>query len=794
MPAEKKAKPGLGALLERASAEQRAYIDDAAEPATHTRLLATAGSGKTFSIIARAWNMIAGGALAPDEVVVLTFSRQARHDFVRKVVKAGAPLLPRNVRTIDSFARQAIDPHGRVDVSILSYSLLQFLRDAAPEEARAAPGMGSLRHLFVDEAQDLNATQYGVVMALADKLGVGVSMVGDPNQNIYQFRGGSDAYLRGFPAARTYSLTHNYRSARHVVEYAGHLRPYQEDEVRWTRESPVEGARVALHGYERGEGLERGVLGVIERLRERGVPLHKIAVLAPTRGAMNADGRHRGLCHVANILALAGIPATQLYDDSGGLDADGCAEGGRPVDEQRGALTLMTYTASKGLEWDYVLLVDAHAYLVGRAAYTRARFEAERYLLYVAATRARKALHIFAQRGQANPWLAHVPTELYRVAGDPERLSFTNVSALQFAGEGEAAVEAAAAVPGARQLPAGAPGTMGATGDAPPGAHVSTAVYALGERELYEVDGRFRWALTCTQLLTDTAAQVPQGRARFLARLARIAFLDAYDAALGAPPEPLRALAAALDETRVVVCEDVHAAQWHMRNRDAVGWDAYDRLRAQGRVPRNAALVLDALDRAVPLHEYTLVSDKFYRTHITARVPALRVAYEAYTSRAHGDDAARVPALFELAALDYALATTHYFYAGDPVAAFGQCACAGNIEHLCALRVAAGLVARDWPARGPRVEHAAPRLHGTVDLVDPRGRGLLLQFASGLRLQDVLCAAVHQALMQQEQEQEQPPHLELQFAVLNLSTGALQEFSASLPRSTLDAVLGSPIP
>lgn len=771
--------PALLQLLDRASAEQRAYIDDVHDPAAHTRLLATAGSGKTFSIIARAWNIVSHGRLEPHEIVILTFSRQARHDFVRKVVDVGAPLPLQNVRTIDSFARQAIDPDGKVDVSILSYTLLRFLQEATPEDVRSTPGMESLQHLFIDEAQDLNSTQYGVIMLIADKLGVGVSLVGDPNQNIYQFRGGSDTYLRGFPAQRTYTLTHNYRSMRHIVEYASHLRPYAHDEVRWTKVSPVEGASVVLHGCESPEGFEHKLLGVIGRLRERGVPLHRIAVLAPTRGQLNTDGNHRGLCHIANILALAGIAAAQLYDDGCGLTDT--SEGGRPVKQMRDHVTLMTYTASKGLEWDYVMLVDANAYLVSRANYTRERFLAERYLLYVAATRAKKVLHIFAQRGLANPWLALVPPAAYRVAGNPRSLSFHDERALQFEGDGVCMDVNEPSAPAD-----GMPQQQQSSGEGP---SISSAVYSLSEHQLYHAGDRFRWSLASTEMLTGTAAQVPQGRSKFMARLMRLAFMDAYGAVLGHPPEPLKALAAALDETRIVICESSRVAQWHSRFRHN-GWTEYDKARARSAVPPHVVDVIDQLDRGIPLQEYTLVSDKFYKAHVAERATSIRAAYTAYLGRTdQASEVERVTALFELAALDYALATTHYFYTRDVSAVFGACACVGNVQHVHALRAAASRIAREWPHRGPRVSiqagpAPAPVLHGTIDLVDVTGSGLHLQFASSLRLQDVICAACHEALS------PTAGAIHIRFGIFNLATGALQAFRAELAPRAVEELLG----
>ncbi|MGE5550798.1 MAG: UvrD-helicase domain-containing protein [Bacteroidota bacterium] len=79
------------------------------------------------------------------------------------------------------------------------------------------------RHLLVDEFQDLNAVQYHLVRLLAGD-GAGLFVIGDPGQAIYGFRGASNHYFdqlkADFPAASTYRLRGNYRSAATIVQAA----------------------------------------------------------------------------------------------------------------------------------------------------------------------------------------------------------------------------------------------------------------------------------------------------------------------------------------------------------------------------------------------------------------------------------------------------------------------------------------------------------------------------------------------------------------------------------------------
>lgn len=70
-----------------------------------------------------------------------------------------------------------------------------------------------IRHLIVDEFQDINPTQYALIDALS--VGADLCAVGDPNQSIYGFRGASPRFIErftdDFPGARVFSLSRSYR-------------------------------------------------------------------------------------------------------------------------------------------------------------------------------------------------------------------------------------------------------------------------------------------------------------------------------------------------------------------------------------------------------------------------------------------------------------------------------------------------------------------------------------------------------------------------------------------------------
>ena len=82
------------------------------------------------------------------------------------------------------------------------------------------------RWLSVDEYQDVNAAQYGLLRLLAGG-GANLCVIGDPDQAIYGFRGADHRYFLSFgddfPGAETLRLDRNYRSAQSILTAAGQV-------------------------------------------------------------------------------------------------------------------------------------------------------------------------------------------------------------------------------------------------------------------------------------------------------------------------------------------------------------------------------------------------------------------------------------------------------------------------------------------------------------------------------------------------------------------------------------------
>ena len=108
--------------------EQKLYINY--NGLEDTKLIACAGAGKTASIIYRIDNCITSNYYKSENILVLTFSRFTKDDFVAKIKKYKINTIAEgNIKTIDSFAKILIDPNNNIDVSLLSYRFMKYLEE-----------------------------------------------------------------------------------------------------------------------------------------------------------------------------------------------------------------------------------------------------------------------------------------------------------------------------------------------------------------------------------------------------------------------------------------------------------------------------------------------------------------------------------------------------------------------------------------------------------------------------------------------------------------------------------------
>jgi DNA helicase-2/ATP-dependent DNA helicase PcrA len=158
-----------------------------AEPDARMFVTAAAGQGKTEVLLARVKTLVEDGLNPADEILVLSFSRAAV-EAVRKRARI-RDLDGLQIRTFDSFAAQILLD---MDEETLGDSFDARIRKATKYIAgdETPDRVTYLKHILVDEAQDLVGDRAELVLALFSALGddFGFTVLGDPLQGIYDFQ------------------------------------------------------------------------------------------------------------------------------------------------------------------------------------------------------------------------------------------------------------------------------------------------------------------------------------------------------------------------------------------------------------------------------------------------------------------------------------------------------------------------------------------------------------------------------------------------------------------------------
>jgi DNA helicase-2/ATP-dependent DNA helicase PcrA len=218
--------------------------------------------------------------------------RQRIDDWLKKIIQFKSKLL-RAFEIDDEIDRKLFEAYqaelrasGAVDFDdllLLTYQLFE-------ERPKIAGFYRRLyRYICIDESQDLNGAQYGVLLSLCGDEYRNVMMVGDKKQAIYGFNTADtrymDLFIKDFDAT-VIELHENFRSSRAVVETAKKLdHTYLTDVERL----PVEGTVELLIGSDEDKEAQV-VLQKITELCKNGHPdveepirLESCAVLGRTR-------------------------------------------------------------------------------------------------------------------------------------------------------------------------------------------------------------------------------------------------------------------------------------------------------------------------------------------------------------------------------------------------------------------------------------------------------------------------------------------------------------------------------
>lgn len=130
--------------------------------------------------------------------------------------------VPPEVREALDAYRRLLDQHRYLDYSEILLAAVEALEGSAPhDEPLRAFIRENVRHVIVDEFQDVNPLQERLIQALRD-LGAVVSIVGDDDQTIFQWRGsdidGILTFADRYENVYRVTLDENFRSSPGVVD------------------------------------------------------------------------------------------------------------------------------------------------------------------------------------------------------------------------------------------------------------------------------------------------------------------------------------------------------------------------------------------------------------------------------------------------------------------------------------------------------------------------------------------------------------------------------------------------
>jgi DNA helicase-2/ATP-dependent DNA helicase PcrA len=184
-----------------------------------------------------------------------------------------------------------------------------------------APERNLYDFVLVDEYQDLNKAEQGVVDLLCDT--ADLCIVGDDDQSLYSFKFAHPAGIREFPATHQITNDHQVLECRRcptrIVQMANSLIAHNQDrEPRQLTPIPKNGpGKIAIVQYTTLEQEAVGIAGFIaDLINSQGHAPQDILVLAQRRSVGNP---------IHDALSGRNIPSKSYYQE-GALDSDAAQE------------------------------------------------------------------------------------------------------------------------------------------------------------------------------------------------------------------------------------------------------------------------------------------------------------------------------------------------------------------------------------------------------------------------------------------------------------------------------------
>lgn len=354
------------------------------------KLIGIPGGGKTTTIIHKILHHMELKEIDKTNFLIITFSKKACCDFMEKGDSVKKNIFSRNnVKTIHSLAGSLANSKTS-SLDIVIASSLDIIKNSTKQELLNNKCICNIKLLIIDEAQDISGVQYNFIKTIADKLMAKLILVGDPNQNIYQFQNGSDKYIMEH-TGKEFFLINNHRSTKKIVDLINHFRPYKSQIPDMLSKTNILSDTKPILFIGNMNEIKEYIMNDIKTTKYK---MHEIAIIGPVKKSkQQKDNTYAniGLQYFVNLFDDNGTKYVKHYNET--TDNQEIVSENQEITE--GSVNLLTIHGSKGLEFKKVILLNFHLSTCGKMP-SQEEYNRFRYLWYVALSRSKEELTIVA--------------------------------------------------------------------------------------------------------------------------------------------------------------------------------------------------------------------------------------------------------------------------------------------------------------------------------------------------------------------------------------------------------------
>ena len=377
-------------------------------------IIASAGSGKTTTIISKIIYMIKKLFCNPTHFFITTFTRNAASELKQRLKEwlTDKEISLMTIGTFHCIAYSSVkkfylSTESSPDVDseqIIEDSIEKYLYDYEllldDEEYQFE---NDHKYIFIDEYQDINMIQDKIISKLYSRAKLLVT-VGDDQQNIYTFRHTDIKYILNFTKnydnSKYYYLTKNYRSQKNIITLANIILKYNvnklDKELLATREDKIKKIKI-IRFENQFEELKFFVNEIFKKFTSKTIELHNIAIISRNNSTLQK---------IECALAEKKIPTYYLETIQDNIRTR------ENIQNIKNRVILSTIHGTKGLEFTNVFILNLNQGVfpscISINKSTEDALEEERRLFYVGITRAKNNLILSYTENKPSQFLQEI--------------------------------------------------------------------------------------------------------------------------------------------------------------------------------------------------------------------------------------------------------------------------------------------------------------------------------------------------------------------------------------------------